>query len=233
MLASCGPWPLRAGPRKSGGNWRPPSALVAFGVCVAILLGQGCGKKNDAILNPQTGPTAGFNGVPRSGINPLDVDFEDRSASGSSPITAWLWSFGDGTTSTSRNPSHLYASAGRYTVSLIVRSSSGSDTLAQASYIGVFVKPTAAFTGSPTSGQTPLTVQFTDQSTAGSAPITSWQWTFGDGGTSTARSPSHTYTDAGSYTVSLTITTSAGQDTQTKTSYVTASSPDPPTAAVL
>src|SRR2546426_1160276 len=230
MLASCGPWPLRAGPRKSGGNWRPPSALVAFGVCVAILLGQGCGKKNDAILNPQTGPTAGFNGVPRSGINPLDVDFEDRSASGSSPITAWLWSFGDGTTSTSRNPSHLYASAGRYTVSLIVRSSSGSDTLAQASYIGVFVKPTAAFTGSPTSGQTPLTVQFTDQSTAGSAPITSWQWTFGDGGTSTARSPSHTYTDAGSYTVSLTITTSAGQDTQTKTSYVNASSPIFPTA---
>src|SRR4029077_20963569 len=113
------------------------------------------------------------------------------------------------------SPSHTYTAPGSYAVSLIVRSSTGGDTLAQQGYIQVFVKPTAQFSGSPTSGQTPLTVQFTDQSTAGSAPITSWQWTFGDGGTSTARSPSHTYPNAGSYSVSLTVTTSAGQDTQT------------------
>ena len=51
--------------------------------------------------------------------------------------------------------------------------------------------PTAAFSGTPTSGQAPLNVQFTDSSTG--SP-TSWSWSFGDGAGSTAQSPSHTYT---------------------------------------
>ena len=63
--------------------------------------------------------------------------------------------------------------------------------------------PVANFSGSPTSGTEPLTVNFTDLSTGS---ITSWAWTFGDGGTSTAQNPSHTYTSAGTYTVALTVT---------------------------
>ena len=51
--------------------------------------------------------------------------------------------------------------------------------------------PTAAFSGTPTSGQAPMNVQFTDSSTG--SP-TSWSWSFGDGGSSTTQSPSHTYT---------------------------------------
>ena len=42
--------------------------------------------------------------------------------------------------------------------------------------------PTADFSGTPTSGYAPLTVDFTDLSTN----ATGWDWTFGDGGTSTA-----------------------------------------------
>src|SRR6267143_2246795 len=200
MFASCGPRPRRAGSR-SKGNKRLPAALLGLAACVAIMLGQGCGKKNDAILNPQVGPTAGFNGVPRSGINPLDVDFEDLSASGSSPITSWVWSFGDGTTSTSRNPSHLYASAGRYTVSLAVTTAVGYNTMRQADYIVVsdtnVIPPTARFSGTPRGGPAPLVVQFTDESTSGSSPIASRTWSFGAGATSTAQSPSHTYTAPG------------------------------------
>ena len=78
--------------------------------------------------------------------------------------------------------------------------------------------PVAAFTGTPTSGTVPLTVQFTDQST--NSP-TSWAWTFGDGGTSTAQNPSHQYTATGTYTVSLTATNSYGSDVETKTGYIT------------
>ncbi|HMI30450.1 MAG TPA: PKD domain-containing protein, partial [Candidatus Limnocylindrales bacterium] len=44
-------------------------------------------------------------------------------------------------------------------------------------------------------------------------------------GTSTAQSPSHTYTDAGSYAVSLTVETSAGSDTETKSTYVSVCAP--------
>lgn len=62
------------------------------------------------------------------------VQFTDQSEN--SP-TAWLWDFGDGTTSTSRNPSHIYSSAGRYTVTLTVTNSFGSDNETKVSYITV------------------------------------------------------------------------------------------------
>jgi PKD repeat protein len=76
--------------------------------------------------------------------------------------------------------------------------------------------PVAQFSGSPTSGTEPLTVNFTDLSTGS---ITSWSWTFGDGGTSSAQHPSHVYA-AGTYTVSLTVTGPGGSDGETKTNYI-------------
>ena len=87
--------------------------------------------------------------------------------------------------------------------------------------------PVANFSGNPTSGNAPLTVYFTDTSTG--SP-TSWSWTFGDGGTSTAQNPSHQYTSANQYTVSLTATNAAGQDTETKTNYITVTAGQPPVA---
>ncbi len=92
------------------------------------------------------------------------------------------------------------------------------------------VAPVAAFTGSPTSGTVPLTVNFTDQSSG--AP-TSWSWVFGDGGTSTAQNPSHAYTVTGTYTVTLTATNAAGSDGETKTNYITVNACAAPVAAFV
>ena len=78
--------------------------------------------------------------------------------------------------------------------------------------------PVANFSGTPTSGTAPLAVTFTDSST--NSP-TAWSWTFGDSNTSTVQNPSHTYTSAGSYTVALTATNSGGNNTCTKTNYIT------------
>jgi PKD repeat protein len=85
--------------------------------------------------------------------------------------------------------------------------------------------PVADFSGSPTSGTSPLEVDFTDLS---SGAITSWSWTFGDGGTSFMQNPSHTYTDTGYFDVTLTVTGPGGSDGETKTNYihVTERSPD-------
>ncbi|MBI4646259.1 MAG: PKD domain-containing protein [Bacteroidia bacterium] len=51
--------------------------------------------------------------------------------------------------------------------------------------------------------------------------ISAWSWNFGNGSTSDLQNPSHTYTSAGSYTVSLFITTTYGNFTETKTGYIT------------
>ena len=75
----------------------------------------------------------------------------------------------------------------------------------------------AAFTADVTSGAAPLTVQFTDQSTG---VVLSWLWDFGDGTTSTEQNPAHTYTDPGTYTVSLTVTSPDGTDTETIAGYI-------------
>jgi len=140
---------------------------------------------------------------------PLYVYFTDISTG--SP-TSWSWNFGDGQTSTQRNPSHLYA-AGTYTVTLTATNSAGSNTVTKARYVTVSNSgPVADFTGNPTTGPAPLNVQFTDISTG--SP-TSWSWNFGDGGTSPQRNPSHLYA-AGTYTVTLTATNPAGSKTVTK-----------------
>ena len=78
--------------------------------------------------------------------------------------------------------------------------------------------PTANFTANTTNGNSPLTVQFTDTST--NKP-TSWLWNFGDGTTSTDENPTHTYTTPGIYTVTLTATNAAANNTITQNNYIT------------
>jgi PKD repeat protein len=52
------------------------------------------------------------------------VSFTDTSTNNP---TSWLWDFGDGATSTQRNPSHTYASANTYSVTLTATNGGGSD----------------------------------------------------------------------------------------------------------
>ncbi|HJQ39756.1 MAG TPA: PKD domain-containing protein [Thermoanaerobaculia bacterium] len=54
-----------------------------------------------------------------------NVTFTDRSSG--SPTT-WIWSFGDGSTSTAQNPVHSYGGPGTYTVSLYAANSANSST---------------------------------------------------------------------------------------------------------
>jgi len=87
----------------------------------------------------------------------------------------------------------------------------------QAVYAEPSFPPVAEFTATPTSGDAPLAVDFTDLSTGA---ISHCLWDFGDGETSVDQSPSHTYTNVGTYTVSLTVSGSDGNDTETKTDFI-------------
>ncbi len=172
-------------------------------------------------------PTADFTGTPTSGSSPLVVNYSDQS---SGAPTSWAWNFGDNSTSTAQNPSHTYTTPGTYNVTLTATNSNGNDTEIKNGYIFVSGPlPTAEFSGTPTSGTSPLAVSFSDLS---SGSPTSWSWNFGDSSTSTAQNPSHTYTTPGTYNVTLTATNAYGSDVEVKNGYISVNSPgNAPTAA--
>ena len=75
---------------------------------------------------------------PPGGPPPLPVQFTDTSTGS---ITNWSWDFGDGGTSTAQYPSHVYSTAGTYTVSLTVTGPGGTDVETQANLITVSAPP--------------------------------------------------------------------------------------------
>lgn len=79
---------------------------------------------------------ADFDACPPVGEAPLTVQFTDKSQG---PAATWQWDFGDGTTSTEQNPSHVYSDAGTYTVTLTVSNANDSDTITRPDYIDVGV----------------------------------------------------------------------------------------------
>jgi PKD repeat protein len=89
-----------------------------------------------------TVPTANFSASATSGVAPLNVQFTDTSTG--SP-TSWAWTFGDGGTSTAKNPSHVFADPGTYTVTLTATNSLGSDAETKTNLITVTEPPDAAY----------------------------------------------------------------------------------------
>ena len=71
-----------------------------------------------------------------SGFIPLTVQFTDSSTGDN---LEYLWTFGDGNTSTSQNPTHEYAVAGDYTVTLRTTNNYGVDT--KTDTVSVVVEP--------------------------------------------------------------------------------------------
>jgi PKD repeat protein len=91
---------------------------------------------------------------------------------------------------------------------------------ASASFTIILVQPpTADFTGSPTTGPTPLAVTFTDGSTGA---ITNRSWTFGDGGTTNTMNTivGYNYNSPGTNSVTLIVSGPAGVSTNERINYI-------------
>ena len=77
---------------------------------------------------PNQAPVADFNFA----CSGNGCDFTDASTDDHPPIASWAWDFGDPTsvdnTSTNQNPSHFYATAGDYTVTLTVTDGNGASS---------------------------------------------------------------------------------------------------------
>ena len=167
-----------------------------------------------------------------SGTSPLTVQFNGTSQQS---VKTWYWDFGDGSNSSIVNPTHIYTSAGTYTVTLTgtspqsmstsvtqtititsggsgssgggVTGGSGREVFASGnnSVIG-----NVGFTANVTSGIAPLAVQFSDTSTLQN--ITAWDWnvTGGDIPDSSEQNPVFVFNNIGNYTVNLNVTTMDG-----------------------
>ena len=153
-----------------------------------------------------------------SGCAPILVQFTDQSTG--SP-TQWKWDLGNGVTSYLQNPSTTYFNPGTYTVKLVVRTATGTDSVVKSSLVTVYPNPKPEFIAADTMGCYPFPAQFTDRTTTASGSVTSWSWDLGDGTLSSERAPFHTYTASGSYTVTLKATNSFGcAKTVSKTQYI-------------
>lgn len=98
------------------------SEVLAWGSAIETVPGGGGGGGG---AGGATAPIANFTGTPRTGTSPLSVAFTDTSTAGTNAISTYAWTFGDGNSSTARNPTNSYASSGSYDVTHTVTDSTG------------------------------------------------------------------------------------------------------------
>jgi gliding motility-associated-like protein len=130
------------------------------------------------------------------------TSFTNTSSVTSGIISSVVWQFGDGIQSFLTQPSHQYANAGSYNVTLNVTSSSNcTNTITQ--QITVYPLPNVSFTANNVCQG--LTTNYTNNTTIASGSITNYVWDFNSDGTpdNTSISPSNIFGSAGTYTSQL------------------------------
>jgi gliding motility-associated-like protein len=141
--------------------------------------------------------------TPAKGCKPYLANFTNTSLGG----TDFKWDFGDGTTSTAINPSHLFTAAGTYNVKLIANDTSTCNKVDSTGFlITVYEIPTANFSASPNPGPENTPTQFRNLSLG----AVSYIWDFGDGQTSTETNPLYQFTSTGTFNVCLQAINPAG-----------------------
>lgn len=86
------------------------------------------------------------------------VYFSDQSTSSG---LAWSWNFGDGQTATGQNPAHTYAANGTYSVTMVITTCNGQDTVVRNSYVTVAKPAGPSSAGASRCGPGPLTLTAT------------------------------------------------------------------------
>jgi len=169
-------------------------------------------------------PTVVQNANVTSGCIPLTVNFSDASTvPGTIPgdtITSWAWDFGDGSTSTLKNPSHVFSNAGTYSVTLTIttfggctNNNSGTPLVITASPL-----PIAVFSVNATKFDLPFDALICTNQSVGAV---TYNWNFGDGTTSTMTDPQHVYTSIGTFQIQLIATNQFGCPDTTNTPVIT------------
>ncbi len=153
-------------------------------------------------------PVADFT-YPLTACSGNKVQFNYKELNIGKRVISWLWDFGDGTTSTERDPQHIYSQKGTYIAKLIINNEPGcvSDVKEQE------IQITERFTVNvemPSAACEKVEVAFADKTVYPDGLSKTWHWDFGDNTTSSIENPTHIYQNKGLYTVSLTVTNASG-----------------------
>jgi len=175
-------------------------------------------------------------GVPNITVSPTppvainqQIFFTSTTTIGSNgrPIGAYTWNFGDGTNASGQNVTHVYTAALTYTVLLTVTDDQGHTSSATVS-INVQTSPIADFTITPTAPSAPTgttaSVVFDGSAskTLGGGTIVSYSWKDSLGRTATGPVVTCLFLAPETYTMSLTVTDSAGNTGQVTKSFTVA-----------
>lgn len=166
-------------------------------------------------------PVADFSFSP---LEPTDLDmikFQDQSTDPDGRIIFREWDFGDGTTSTERNPSHKYTVDGVYQVSLTVTDNDGATGTVTKSISVSNVTPIARFTFSPSRPKANEEVTFNASASVDlDGQIAAYEWDWNSDGFFEARTLSpiinHSFNYCGIYTVTLKVTDNDGASNSTR-----------------
>jgi len=160
------------------------------------------------MVKPVPALSASFTFSPSQPTSGQSVTFACTPSGGISPYT-YNWNFGDGSTSTSQNPSHTFSTSGTFTVSLNVSDTASTHIVTSQS---ITISPpgalSAAFTISPILPVSSQSVTFTATASGGMSPY-SYSWNLG-GTSKTGSTVSQSFTN-GTYTISLTVTDGASK----------------------
>jgi gliding motility-associated-like protein len=146
---------------------------------------------------------------------------------GTEPTFTYLWNFGDPgsgalNTSTGSGPSHIYNSAGPFSVSLQITSGAGCTSSITIPVNSIHPEPKGSFTVDKTDvcvGAGSFT--FTDNSDPMDGITTQWNWNMDDGNTRNTSSVNYTFSTPKTYNVSLFTVNSFGCRSTTFTLPVT------------
>ncbi len=160
------------------------------------------------VASPPCALTCTATADPTQGTAPHTVSFaataDAQSCTGN---PAFIWTFGDGSSSAEQSPSHAYPNAGTYTWTLLVEIEDQNCTRSGMITVDEPCTLTCSASAAPADGLVPLYVSFDSEAFPADCPgPPSFLWEFGDGTTSTDADPAHTYDQAGVFTWTLTVT---------------------------
>lgn len=166
--------------------------------------------------------------------NPADPNNASSCTPADGTITSYQWDFGNGQTGSGQRVTTRFSTRGTYSVKLIVTNDRGySNQVSQTVTVAGVANPTAVFELSPSAPGVNQQVFF-DANGSQAAPgrtISRYDWNFGDGYFGSGVTESHRFARAGAFTVTLTVTDSAGRTGAASKSITVGGTTVAPTAA--